>query len=226
MFIKKYKQGLGFLILILVVLLFWYLGRALQIDIPAIQKWLSVFPPVLSAILYILLYVAVTFFIFFSKDLFWFMGAILFGPFLSALYICIAETINAFILFYLSRFLGRGYVEKNLSEKYRRLDNKLGKISLFWLFVFRAAPLLPYRFLDLASGLTGIRFKKYLIAVVFGSPFKMFWIQYILYGVGISIFNDPGVLAEYFLAHKPLLIFSLLYIILVVMVFLKIIKKD
>lgn len=226
MVIKRYRQGLGFFILILAVFLLWYLNRYIHIDVPVTQKWLSVFPPALSAVSYILLYVAVTFFIFFSKDLFWFMGAILFGPFLSALFICIAEAINAFILFYLSRFLGRGYVENKLSGRYRYLDDKLGQVSLFWLFIFRAAPLIPYRFLDLASGLTKMRFRKYLIAVIFGTPLKMFWIQYILYGVGQSIYNDPGVLMGYFLTHKPLLLFSLVYIILVVMVFLKIAKKD
>lgn len=222
--INKYRLEL--LILILAICSFWYLSRYLPIEIPLIQRSLSEFPLAISAPLYIILYVVVTFFIFFSKDLFWLMGALLFGPFLSATLICIAEAINAFILFYISRLLGRAYVEKKLSGRYHRLDEKLGSISLFWLLVLRAAPLIPYRFLDLVSGLTKLRFRKYLIAIIFGTPIKMFWIQYIIYSVGKSIFNDPAVLREYFLNHKILLFLGFGYIILIIMALVKIFWRN
>jgi uncharacterized membrane protein YdjX (TVP38/TMEM64 family) len=117
--------------------------------------------------------------------------------------------------------LGRAYVEKKLAGKYRYLDEKLGKVDFFWLFIFRAAPLIPYRFLDLAAGLTSIRFSRYLAAVIFGSPFKMFWIQYILAGVGYSIFKEPLSLVEYFLSNRTLFMFSFIYVIFVIVVIIK-----
>ena len=92
--------------------------------------------------------------------------------------------------------------------------------------MFRAAPLIPYRFLDLAAGLTAMPFRRYIIAVSLGTPFKMFWIQYIIYAVGTSVLSDPQVLMNYFLNNKPLLIFSFIYIILVAMVLYKISKKE
>jgi len=223
--IKRYKHEIEFLILIIAVFLIWYLGRYFHIDTQAIQKSLQRFPLFYSGIIYVVLYVIVTFFVFFSKDVFWLMGAVLFGPLLSALFICIAEIINAFILFYLARSLGRAYIEKRLSEKYKKLDEKLGNINFSWLFIFRAAPLIPYRFLDLAAGLTRIHFRRYLTAVILGSPLKIFWIQYVLFGVGINTFN-PYALAEYFLDNKTLLIFSLVYIMLVIAVIVKIRAKD
>ena len=219
--IKINKYRLELLILILAVCSFWYLSRYFPIEIPLIQRSLSAFPLAISAPLYIILYVVVTFFIFFSKDLFWLMGALLFGPFLSATLICIAVVINSFMRFYISRSLSRAYVEKRLSGRYHKLDEKLSSISLFWLLVLRAAPLIPYRFLDLASGLTKMRFRKYLVAVIFGTPVKMFWIQYIIYSVGRSIFNDPVVLMEYFLNHKILLFLGFGYIILIIMALVK-----
>ena len=226
MALKQYSQKFGLFILLLVILLLWFLSRFIRIDISAIEGWLSAFPLALRGIIYIILYVIITFLLFFSKDLFWFMGAFLFGPFLSATFICIAEVINAFILFYLARLLGRSYVENRLSDKYRHLDDKLGRINFFWLFIFRAAPLIPYRFLDLASGLTKMRFRKYLIAVILGTPVKMFWIQYLIYALGTSIFNNPKLVSEYFLSHRALLLFSFIYIILIVMAVVKIAKKD
>lgn len=223
--IKRYRHEIEFLVLILAVFLLWYLGRYFHIDTQAIQKSLQRFPLFYSGIIYVVLYVIVTFFVFFSKDVFWLMAAVLFGPLLSALFICIAEIINAFILFYLARSLGRAYIEKRLSEKYKKLDEKLGNINFSWLLIFRIAPLIPYRFLDLAAGLTRIHFRRYLAAVILGSPFKIFWIQYVLFGVGINTFN-PYALAEYFLDNKTLFIFSLVYIMLVIAVVVKIRGKD
>lgn len=225
MAIRKYGQGLSFIILVAGLIFFWYLSRFFNIDISGFENSLLGLPLILSAFLYVLLYVSVTFFVFFSKDLFWFMGALLFGPFLSGILISFSEIINAAVLFHISRFLGRGYVENKLSGRYSRLDEGLKKLNLFWLIAFRAAPLVPYRFLDLAAGLTGIRFRKYILAVALGTPIKIFWIQYIISVTGKSILNDPSVLAEYLLNNKPLFFFSFIYIILLILVILKVTKR-
>ena len=223
--IKKYRQEIEFIILILALFLIWLLGRQFNIDTGAIEKSLKDLPLFYSGLIYIGLYVAVTFFIFFSKDLFWLMGAVLFGAIFSTLFICIAETVNAVILFYLARRLGRTYIEKSVSVKYKKLDERLGGLSFLWLFIFRAAPLIPYRFLDLAAGLTSINFRRYIAAVILGSPFKMFWIQYILTGVGRNIFDRPQALVAYFLNNRGLFIFSLIYPLLVIAVTFKIRHK-
>ena len=204
----------------------WYFGRYVPIEASLIQDHLGKLPIFIGGFLFIILYVVVTFFIFFSKDLFYLSGALLFGPIYSTVFICIAEIINAYILFYLARLLGRKYVQKQLSEKYSNLDKKLGQINLAWLFALRVAPLVPYKFLDLAMGLTRIMFRKYLIAVVFGTWIKIYWIQSILYSVGKDIFTDPLVLTEYFASHKILMLFSFLYVVLILMVIIKLSLKD
>jgi uncharacterized membrane protein YdjX (TVP38/TMEM64 family) len=224
--IKKCANPFKFLILIIALFWIWYLGRYFNIDTQSIQKYLGKYPLIFSSILFILLYVVVTFFVWLSKDFFWLAGALLFGAVFSALLVWIAEIINAFILFYLARCLGRGYVERSLAERYRKLDGKLGDLSFIWLFIFRAAPLIPYRFMDLASGLTRMPFKRYLAAVILGSAFKIFWLQYVLAGVGKSVFDNPAVIIEYFLSNKTLLMLSLIYPIFVIAVWLKIKAKD
>ena len=218
---KKYKNEFSFLLLIIALVVIWYLGKSYHVDSAAIQNSLKNFPIFFSAAIYIFLYVTVTFFIFFSKDVFWLLGAVLFGAGLSTLFICLAESNNAFILFYLARNLGRAYVEKKIAGEYQYLDEKLGRVNFFWLFIFRAAPLIPYRFMDLAAGLTSIKFKRYLVAVILGSPLKMFWIQYILAAVGYSIFRSPAKLVEYFLSNKTLFMFSFIYVIFVIAVIIK-----
>jgi len=218
---KKYKNDIGFILLVIGLAVIWYLGKSYHIDSSSIQNYLKKFPLFISGTVYVALYIIVTFFIFFSKDVFWLLGAVLFGVGFSTLFICIAESINAFILFYLARNLGRAYVEKKVTEKYKYLDEKLGRVNFFWLFIFRAAPLIPYRFMDLAAGLTSISFRRYLAAVILSSPLKMFWIQYILAGVGYSIFRNPSSLVQYFLSNRTLFIFSFIYVIFVIAVILK-----
>jgi uncharacterized membrane protein YdjX (TVP38/TMEM64 family) len=222
---KALKHEIEFIIFALALFSIWYCGRYWRVDTRDLQAALSHFPLFYRGVLYVVLYVVVTFFLFFSKDIFWVTGALLFGAALSTLFICIAETINAFILFFLARRFGRAFVEKRISKKYRHLDEKLGRISFFWLFIFRAAPLIPYRFLDLGAGITSIHFPKYLAAVILGSPIKMFWIQYILYGVGKNIFTNPQMLVEYFLYNRALMYFSFIYIVMIVMVVLKLRSK-
>lgn len=218
---KDYKNKIKFLVLIIGLSLTWYLGRFFHMDNEALQESLGKFPLFYAGITFVILYCVVTFFIWFSKDVFKFLGAVLFGPYLSTLFIWAAEISNAFILFYLARYLGRGFVENSLKEQKKNLDGRLSKFSFFWLFMFRLVPLMPFRFLDLAAGLSGISFKKYLIAVIFGSPLRIFWVQYILIGVGKSIFNNPYALLDYLLANRTLFTFSFFYVILTILITLR-----
>jgi uncharacterized membrane protein YdjX (TVP38/TMEM64 family) len=225
MIAKRLRHEIEFLLFLIALAAIWYLGRNVHIDTQAIEQALVKFPLFISCIVYIALYVAVTFFVFFSKDLFWIIGAVIFKPLLATFLICVAEAINAAILFHLARRFGRAFVEKRVSQKYQHLDEKLGRVSFFWLCIFRAAPLIPYRFMDLAAGLTKINFRTYLKAVIAGSPIKMFWIEYVLYGVGKNILTNPNALVAFFLDNRLLLLLSLVYLVMVIMVVYKLSRR-
>ena len=221
----RHKSKIKFLVLIISLILIWYLGRFFQIDTEALGKSLNRFPLLYSGIIYIVLYCAVTFFIFFSKDIFWITGALAYGPYLSTLLVYIAEIINAFILFYLARYLGRNFVEHYVQKKSEGLDDRLANINFFWLFIMRLAPLIPYRFLDLGVGLTKVRFRRYLAAVLLATPIRVFWVQYILAAVGKNIFNKPELLIGYLSQNKALFILSFIYLALVILAAFKLKHK-
>lgn len=223
---SKDDSRFRFLILIIAIALIWYLGKFFRIDTQAVEDYLRKFPLVLGAVIFIGLYVVITFFIWLSKDIFKIVSAVIFGPVLSALFIWISEIINAFILFHLARLLGRSFVEKTIGGGSGNLDEKIAKASLFWLFLMRGAPLIPFRFLDLACGLTRISFKRYLIAVIFASPVRIFWLQYILAGVGRAALSRPQALMDYLTQNRGVYIFSFAYFILAVIVAAKIKIKD
>ncbi|KPK98217.1 MAG: hypothetical protein AMJ95_05095 [Omnitrophica WOR_2 bacterium SM23_72] len=219
--IRKYQSEIGFFLLLAALFLLWFMGRFLNLDTSSLQAALARFPLFFRGLTFIILYVVVTFFVFFSKDFFWLAGALVFGAVTSTLLIVSSELINAFILFFLARLLGRAYVDKRLSSRYRKLDEKLAGLAFFWLFLMRAVPLIPYRFLDLAAGLTRIRFRRYLAACALGTPLKTFWMQSILVSVGDNIYKNPNAVVEYFLEHQVLLFLSFLYVFGVILVALK-----
>lgn len=222
----RHKNRIKFLILIFCLVLLWYLGSILHIDTDALGKSLERFPVLFSAVVYVALYVVITFFIFFSKDIFWVAGAVAFGAIFSTLLVYIAEIINVFILFNLARCLGRNFVEHYLKKKSQGLDDKLANINFFWLFVIRVVPLVPYRFLDLGAGLTRIHFKRYILAVMLATPIRVFWVQYILAVVGKNIFINPELLVNYLSQNRALFIFSLVYLALVILAVFKLRHRD
>jgi len=216
------KNTFKFFILIFLIPLIWYLGRFFRLDTASLEQFLKSFPLFYSGILFIILYCLLTFFIWFSKDIFRIIAALLFGAILSTLFIWIAEIINAILLFHLARYLGRGFVQKSLKAGHNKLDERLGKLNFLWIFLFRATPFVPFRFLDLGAGLTRISFMKYLTAVVLGSPLRIFWVQYVLSNVGTDVFNNPYAVTQFFITNKTLFFCSLMYLILVILVAFKI----
>ncbi|MCU0652234.1 MAG: VTT domain-containing protein [Candidatus Omnitrophica bacterium] len=220
------KQQTRFLILVAVLILLWFAGNFFHIDTGRIEDFLKKFPLIFSAPFFIILYCVITFFIWLSKDFFKIIAALFFGAYLSTPLILIAEIINAVILFNLSRSLGRSFIENSLQGKFGSLDKKIAKMNFFWLVMFRLAPLVPFRFLDLAAGLTSISFKKYISAVILGSPLRIFWVQYIIAGVGENILGNPAALTAYLQLNKPLCIISFVYLISIIVVMMKMKFKD
>jgi len=218
MALVRRKNSLKLLLLFTAIFLVWYLSGLLHIDTVGTREYLKRLPILFSGPIFIALYVTVTFFIWFSKDIFRVIAAVVFGAYWSTLFVFVAECINAFILFYAARYLGRDFVEKSLHGRGSQLYDKISRANFLWLLVLRATPLLPFRFLDLGCGLTKMRFKRYFAAVLLGSPLRIFWLQFALAGTGGAVFNNPLVLSEYMAVNRPLFFLSLVYLALVVVV--------
>ena len=224
--IAEYNNKTKFGLFIIIIFLLAASGMFFQIDIERLQISLSKFPVLTAGFIFISLYVVVTFFIWLSKDIFRITAALLFGPVLSTVFVFIAELINAFILFNFSRILGRGFVEERLKGNLRNLDEKLAQANFLWLFLFRTVPLIPFRFMDLAVGLTKISLCKYLVVSALGSGPRIFWLQYVLAAVGKGVFTKPEATVNYLMLNKPAFIFTFAYLVLVIAVLIKLRLKS
>jgi len=206
--------------LLLVLLLFLLIISSyyFKIDIEKLKAFLERFSLWKAAVIYIFIFVLITIFVTFAKDILKAIGAICFGAVLSSFCIWIAEIINATLFFYLARHLGRGFVEERLKGRAKLLDEKISSSGFKGILILRLVPLIPYRMLDLLVGLTSLTFIQYFMIVAIASPLRIFWVQYILAGVGVGIFKNPSALVDYMMANKLVFAWSFVYLILVIVI--------
>jgi len=207
-----------FILLILFLAIIVSINYYLKIDLEIIRGVLEGISSWKAIVIYTLIYVLITLFLPLTKDILKVIGAIYLGALLSSLGIWIAEVINATILFYLARYLGRDFVEERLKGRAKTVDEKIGFSGFKGILVLRLVPLIPYRVLDLLVGLTSFSFIQYLVIVIIGSPLRIFWIQYILAGVGVGVLKNPAALVDYMMENNIIFIWSLIYFILVIVV--------
>ncbi len=126
------NSALKFILFLIVLAVCWYLGRVFKFDISDFRDFLSKYPLALSGAIFVVLYVAVTTFVWFGpKDVFRVSSAILFGPYISTVFIWISEMASALIMFHTSRILGRSYVQQKLGVGPEKLDKIKDNASFF-----------------------------------------------------------------------------------------------
>ena len=213
-----------FLLLIGFLIGLWFLGQTLNIDLDHVHAWLAQYPLWLSGLLYIIIYVGVTTLLWFGTiDFFRITGALLFGPYVSAALVYIAEICNASILFMVSRKLGREFVVQKFKLKSQDLQYAKSNTGFRWALALRMNLLVPYRFMDIGFGLTKVFFTKYFLAIVLGSPARILLVQLFIAGIGDVLFKKNvtpqelfNVLSSYFPSHPGVLIFGLLNFLAVI----------
>ena len=186
-----------------------WVGQHLDFDVEKYRALFQSFPPLLSGFVFVLLYVVLTFFIWFGpKDVLRIASAILFGPILSTIFVTIGELINAVVLFHVSRFLGQDFVQKKFGRKKEELAPEKRDTSWLTILALRSNPLVSFRVMDLGYGLTKVSFRKYFLISLFPTPFRIAWLQYILAVSGFEVLKDPAGMMDFFSEHPQFLKWS------------------
>lgn len=100
------------------------------------------------------------------------ISGILFGPYLGTIYVVLAALISGSVAFYIARFLGKDFVLsllKNKLHKIEEYEKKFTQKGFLWIFVLRLIPIFPFNGLNLALGLTKVRFKDFFFATFLGT---------------------------------------------------------
>ena len=120
----------------------------------------------------------------FPPGIFSIIGGYLFGFKLGAILTITAAIIYTNVMFLISRYFARDYIEKflvrklSLKEFNRIFGIKENKLTVF-LIIFRLIPILPNSVVSYSYGLTRISFKNYFIANLIGLiPGRLIWLNF------------------------------------------------
>ncbi|MCR6514714.1 MAG: TVP38/TMEM64 family protein [Clostridium sp.] len=121
-----------------------------------------------AAAIYLLSYVIKPFLFVVPTNVMAIVSGIVFGPVKGFILTMIGFFITGTIAFFVSRYLGRNFVEGFLGNKFMKLDDNIEKNGFKILFLLRLPPILPYDPLSYACGLTKIKYKDFILASLLG----------------------------------------------------------
>lgn len=96
------------------------------------------------------------------------LGGQIFGPVKATILTSIGFAISASVAFFLSRFLGKDFVQGLLGNKSVKIEDNIEKDGFRIIAVLRMIPILPYDPVSYACGFTKIDYLKFLAASVLG----------------------------------------------------------
>lgn len=169
------KKLLLIFVIAAVALLGWKYRAALDPEV--LRDWIQGFGAA-GPFLYVLLYALNTVTLMPPIAILSLAAGLAFGKGIGFIALMGGALLGTTATFFLSRYLGRGFVEKRIQGRFKSLDEKLGQRGFPMVLFFRAVPIVPYEVLNYVAGLSKIRFRDYFWATLLG----------FIPGVTISVF--------------------------------------
>lgn len=95
-------------------------------------------------------------------------GGMVFGMYFGSLYTIIGAILGATVAFYISRLLGRGFVEKLIGGKIQQIDEGIEKGGFIIVLILRLIPIIPFNVISYGAGLTRIKYWDYILSTMIG----------------------------------------------------------
>jgi uncharacterized membrane protein YdjX (TVP38/TMEM64 family) len=117
----------------------------------------------LCALGYFLLYVGITALSLPAAGLLSLLAGALFGRWLGTGLVSIAATLGATLAFLAARYLFRDWVQSRLAGRLERLNRGIEREGVYYLFVLRLVPVVPFFLVNIGMALTPIRLLPYVV---------------------------------------------------------------
>ena len=134
--------------------------RTLKEQQAAIQAFQAA-QPLLSIVIYFLVYVVATALSLPGAALLTLAGGAVFGLLWGTVIVSFASTIGATLAFLMSRFLLRDWVENRFGQRLAAIDQGVRREGAFYLFTLRLVPVFPFFLINLLFGLTGMKARTF-----------------------------------------------------------------
>jgi uncharacterized membrane protein YdjX (TVP38/TMEM64 family) len=123
---------------------------------------------ILAVSVFIVLYIAVAALSLPGATLATLAGGFMFGPIFGTLYVNIAATTGATLVFLIARFLLGSELKKKYEDKLEKFDTEIRKNGFRYLMTLRLIPLFPFWAVNLFAGLTTIPIRTYIWTTAVG----------------------------------------------------------
>ena len=155
--------------------------------------------PLRAALIFFLIYVAVTGLSLPGAALMTLVAGALFGLLWGTVIVSFASTLGATLAFLASRFLLRDWVQSRFGDKLKPINDGVAREGAFYLFALRLVPAFPFFVINLVMGLTPIRTWTY------------YWVSQLGMFAGTIVYVYAGTqLGEFRISGGLLLAFALL----------------
>lgn len=163
---KKTVRWVAVIGLVILIVGWWWQHRA-AVNPEAFRGWIAQFGAA-APFIYVALYSANTVTLLPPIGVLSLTAGLAFGPMIGFLSIMAGATLGTTATFFISRRLGRGFVERRLKGRVKSLDEALERRGFATVLFFRVVPVVPYEALNYVSGLSRIRFRDYAVSTFLG----------------------------------------------------------
>lgn len=115
-------------------------------------------------------------------------SGLIFGVTFGSVYTIIGALCGGSLAFFIARFLGRDFISPKM-KKHTNLNNLISEKGFAMVLILRLIPLIPFDVISYAGGISGIRYKDFILGTVLGIVPGVFILTNI--GAGISELNSP-----------------------------------
>ncbi len=119
--------------------------------------------PAMAALIFCLIYIAVTALSLPGAALMTLAGGAVFGLMVGTVLVSVASTLGATLAFLVARFLFRDAVQNRFGESLAAFNDGIEKDGAFYLFTLRLVPAFPFFVINLVMGLTRIRTLTFML---------------------------------------------------------------
>lgn len=130
-------------------------------------------------IVFLLIYTLKPILLFIPSSIVSVAGGILFGPVQGFILNMLGFFLSGTLAFYLSRLLGKSFVERILRGKAIELDKGIEKNGVKIMFMFRLPPIFPFDPVSYAAGITRIKYRSFMIGSLLGVMVETFCYSYL-----------------------------------------------
>ncbi len=95
-------------------------------------------------------------------------GGAIFGPWLGSVAIMLGCLLGTTATFFISRLLGRRWIERFMRGKVKEFEEKLDQKGFLTILIVRLVAFPPWEFVNYISGLTKIKYRDYILGTTFG----------------------------------------------------------